>query len=301
MKAKIAWLAAALGVVLATGLSAQNTQTVSLSEPLSQYDGGRPLQGFATASKYMLMIAPFDGVLSEVRVEEGDVVKAGQILAKMDDELQILQVELAKMRADTEAEIRAAIAAHGLAIVQHKRVEQLAAQDAGTAFELERAKAELDQAAAQLDRAQESKAEATVTLKLRQEELERYELKAPFDGEVIRVMAEAGAVLTRENEILAIASRNPLEATIFLPSSLWGRLELGREYNLIGRIGGDDSLATAAPGASDGARQFKLTGRLKYINPIIEYASRQYACVFTIENPGAELPAGFDVELVWPQ
>jgi HlyD family secretion protein len=249
----------------------------------------------------MLMIAPFDGVLAEVRVEEGDVVQAGQVLAKMDDELQTLQVELAKMRADTEAEIRAANAAYGLAIVQHKRVTQMAENDASTAFELERAKAELDQASAQLDRANESKLEATVTLKLRQEELERYELKAPFDGEVIRVMAEAGAVLTRENEILAIASRNPLEATICLPSSLWGRLELGREYNLIGRIGGDDSLASAAPGATDGSRQFALKGKLKYINPIIEYASRQYACVFTIENPGAELPAGFDVELVWPQ
>jgi len=217
----------------------------------------------------------------------------------MDDEMQSIQVELARMRATTEAEIRVAQAAYNLSQIQYKSQKQMKESNAGTPFELERAKAGMDQAKAQLDQAHDAKKVAEVTLTLREAELERYSLKAPFDGEVIRVSAEAGAVLTRDDEILAIATRDPLEATIFLPSSLWGKLEVGREYKLIGRIGGENTLAGEGP--TKGEHEMELTGKLKYINPIIEYASRQYACVFTIENPNSKLPAGFDVELVWPQ
>jgi len=126
---------------------------------------------------------------------------------------------------------------------------------------------------------------AGVNLRLEQRRLGRYQIRAPFDGTIIEIMTEAGAMLTDEDDILRLANLDTLEAQVNLPIELYGQLEVGATYTMHAEhpVNGD------------------VHGRLEYVNPIIDTASRTFLCVFAIENEKGRLPAGFTVYLAWPQ
>ncbi|MHC4107327.1 MAG: hypothetical protein ACYSTY_04490, partial [Planctomycetota bacterium] len=75
------------------------------------------------------------------------------------------------------------------------------------------------------------------------------------------------------------------EAQLNLPIELFGSLKVGERYMLV----------------ADDPVNDELAWRLKTVNPIIDTASRTFRCVFSLDNPGAALPAGFTVRLNWPQ
>ncbi len=102
---------------------------------------------------------------------------------------------------------------------------------------------------------------------------------------MIEITAETGALLTSEDSIITLADLATLEAHLNLPASMYGTLQIGREY----------VLRADQPVAAD------LSARLKSIQPLIDTASQTFHCVFTIDNDEQQLPAGFTVYMPWPQ
>jgi RND family efflux transporter MFP subunit len=99
-------------------------------------------------------VAPFEGYLREAPARAGDTVKAGQVLAVLDDR----DLRLERVRWESELEV-----------AQRKEREAMAA---GNAVEQRLAAAQANQARAQLD--------------LALARLERAQITAPFDGIVVR-------------------------------------------------------------------------------------------------------------------
>lgn len=99
-------------------------------------------------------VAPFEGYLREAPARAGDVVKAGQVLATLDD--RDLRLERTRWEAELEVALR-------------KEREAMAG---GNAVEQRLAAAQANQARAQLD--------------LASARLERVQITAPFDGTVVR-------------------------------------------------------------------------------------------------------------------
>ena len=133
--------------------------------------------------------------------------------------------------------------------------------------------------------AKDNKSLAEVNLRLEEQRLERYLIRAPFAGTIIDVIEEPGAMLTDTDSVLLLADIDTLEAQLNLPIELYGRLKVGERYILV----------------ADDPVNDDLTWRLKTINPVIDTASRTFRCVFSLDNAGAPLPAGFTVRLQWPQ
>ncbi|MCZ6596886.1 MAG: hypothetical protein O7B99_04535, partial [Planctomycetota bacterium] len=48
-----------------------------------------------------------EGILREITVDRGDNVERGVVVARLDSDLQVLAVELAKLRAERDVEVRA--------------------------------------------------------------------------------------------------------------------------------------------------------------------------------------------------
>jgi len=115
--------------------------------------------------------------------------------------------------------------------------------------------------------------------------LQHYQIKAPFDGEILRIDAEKGARLSQGDVALTMVSRDPLEAKLDLPVALMNELRVGQEY-----------LFSAGEPVNG-----QLRGKLKTLDRNINFASRTFRCVFTITNPDLRLPSGFEVRLIWPQ
>src|SRR6185503_16788424 len=118
-----------------------------------------------------------------VRVDEGDRVRRGQVLA-------LLEPTLA--RADYNgAQARAVAAAADLAEAQRQlnRTQQLSRQGFASDAAMTAAQSRLDQARAQSNAA---RAEANMAAA----QLARYQVRAPFDGIVIDKAAQAGEIIS---------------------------------------------------------------------------------------------------------
>ena len=243
-------------------------------------------RGFVLPARQVELAAPIEEILWSVEVEESDRVEKGQLLAKLYYQLQEVVVESAKVRAESTAEIDRATLNIEDAQLTFDRITEAYEQAAANELEARRARILLDEAKASLDAAQDNKMLAEVNLRLEQRRLERYDIRAPFDGTVIELVADPGERLTdADNIVLHLADLDTLEAQVDLPIELFGDLKVGQHYVLI----------------ADEPIDRELTWELKTINPLIDTASRTFHCVFSMANPGGTLPAGFTVRLRWPQ
>ncbi len=231
------------------------------------------------------LAAPIEEILWSVEVEESDRVKAGQVLAKMDGRLQKVVVEAARLRAQSTAEMDRAELDIEDAQMTLERITAAFELSAANELEVRRAQIMLGVAQAAHAAAQDNKALAKVNMRLEEQRLERYQIRAPFDGTVIEVIAEPGEMLNDNENVLLLADLDTLEGLLYLPIELFGRRKVGERYVLI----------------ADEPVNDELTWELKTVNPLIDTASRTFHCVFSLENPGAALPAGFTVRLRWPQ
>jgi RND family efflux transporter MFP subunit len=124
-------------------------------------------------------VAPFDGFIQESAVRAGDRVKAGDLLARLDD--RDLRLEEAKWQAQAE--------------VAERKAREALARSAAVAVQL--ARAESDEAQAQLA--------------LVRGRLERAAVTAPFDGVVVRgdLTQQLGAPVEQGKVLFEVA---PLDA-----------------------------------------------------------------------------------------
>ncbi len=242
---------------------------------------GELFHGVVRPSKQVVLTAPVSGILSERLVDRGDRVEEGDVVARMDDALQALVVASAKLQAESDTELKAESLARDEAKITHDLAVEAFRKGGASEWEVRRAKLQLEQAEAAVFAAGEKRELAKVNYKLEEEKLARYRLKAPFKGVVDDVAAEEGATLGTTDKIVALIKLDPLEAELYLPESLYGKLRVGQSY----------TLESGQPGMS------MLQARLKFISQNFDYASQTFRCVFEIANPDWKLPAGFMVRL----
>lgn len=239
-------------------------------------------RGLVQPAKQVVLNAPLDGILQELLVDEGKVVAANDTMAVMDYGVQEVTVEVAKIRADAVAALKRGELQVTEADILLEAVTTAFKKGAASEWEVRQKKLQKDQALAALAQAKEEVDLAKKTLVLEQEKLKRYKLQAPFNAKVIAVFVESGATMSRSDKLVSLAAMDELEANLYLP------LELYRE--LSGKLGQDFELVAEEPVNKT------LTGKLKYVQPIIDSASRTFRCIFTIENKDMVMPAGFTVK-----
>ena len=178
----------------------------SRGEMLSVYAGTAPLQ----ADQEATVVAKVGGEVREILVEEGDIVKAGQVLARLDPADYQLAVSAA---AD---QVQAASVDAQQAASDEARFRRLLADGSVGAADHERQKARADAAAARLDQAR------------RQLELARNRegyaaLVAPYAGVVTAIRFERGQVVAEGQNVLSLAREGEREIVAELPEDWVGR------------------------------------------------------------------------------
>jgi HlyD family secretion protein len=223
--------------------------------------GGRAAAGTAvlTASGYIvarreaIVSSKIQGRLSELRVEEGSVVREGEILARLESTDLLASVERAKaqvQQADAQvgsaqaqvrrAEADLAEARRQLGVAERLNTEKLLAVDSYDAARSRVALAEaaLGQANADAQRATAARTQAAAELNVAEAQLQNTVIKAPFAGTVVRKMAEVGEsvapippgvnISTASGAIVALADLATLEMEADVSESNVARLEEGQ-------------------------------------------------------------------------
>lgn len=228
------------------------------------------------------MSVPNDGLLMRIDVGEGDQVAGGQILAQLDNRIALASVKVAETMTRRAASLEGAQSALASA---RRRLDRLTRLDgAVSGDELDQARDALAQAESNLELVREQHREALVQLELEQARLDGLNIRAPFDGVIVRIDAQPGQTMTRSDALLTIANMRRLKADLHLPVSRYGAI----------RVGDLCELKADAPVDSI------VRGTIVSVEPRMDAATRTFRCQVEIDNADRRLPAGFSVHLVAP-
>lgn len=134
------------------------------------------------------------GVVSEVLVQEGDLVTAGQILARQeDDEARLAVQSAAAAVAQAESQLAAIRVDINTAEREHDRLEQLVATNFVAAQRMDQAKDTIDMARARLGSQIAAVQTARAQLEQARYNQELTVIRAPTAGRIVRRYANPGA------------------------------------------------------------------------------------------------------------
>lgn len=214
------------------------------------------------------------GILAEVFVKEGQPVKAGDRLAKLDDTVQAQQVELAKLKAEQSSEIENAKNNITFAENELTRLKKAG----GSASEVQQK--ELAVQTAKLGLAVHLDEQKQNQVRLQQENitLDRMTMKSPIDGFVFRTHKQAGE-MTDEGPVITVVQTTKLNALFFLPKALFGKVKVGDHVGLEFEGG------------------VKREGVVSAVDPVIN--AETFRVKLEVNNADAQIPAGLSVTWTW--
>jgi HlyD family secretion protein len=188
--------------------------------------------------------------LAEVLVDQGDPVKSGQLLARLDDaetkqQVAIAEATLAAARATAErvrADEARAQAVLKQAQQDHQRSIELLAGKITSQADFDRTAEALHVAEADLKRSQSAimEAESQVrteekTLLYQREHLAFTEMRSPYDGLVTRRDRDAGGVVVPGASILQLVATNEIWVSAWVDETAMGGLKAGQAARAVFR------------------------------------------------------------------
>ena len=192
--------------------------------------------------------------LAEVLVDQGDKVKAGQLLARLDDaeikqQVAIAEATLAAARQTAErvsADLARSEAVLAQARLDHKRLMGLLASNAVSQTDTDKAVEALHVAEADLKRSHAAIAEAQgqvlvaeKTLLYRKEQMAFTEIHAPYDGLIIRRDRDPGDLLVPGGALMEIISLEEIWVSAWVDETAVSKVAEGQMTRIVFRSESD--------------------------------------------------------------
>ena len=159
------------------------------------------IQGNVETKQNVVISAEYSGILSRVFVTEGDKVKKGQVLARIDD--GGLSSQLSQLQ--TQAQLNK---------TTFERQKKLWDQNIGSEIQFLQAKASYEASQSQVNQLKSQLGKTTIT--------------APFSGTIDQVMTEQGSAVMPGTEIYRIVSLKDMYITAEIPESYLGTVKIGK-------------------------------------------------------------------------
>ena len=188
--------------------------------------------------------------LAEVLVDQGDSVKSGQLLARLDDaetkqQVAIAEATLAAARATVErvkSDEARARAVLQQAQLDHRRSTELLAGKIASQADFDKAAEVLHVAEADLKRAQAAIVEAESqgftaekTLLYQKEHLAFTEMRSPYDGLVTRRDRDPGGIVVPGASILQLVATNEIWVSAWVDETAMTGLKAGQPARIVFR------------------------------------------------------------------
>lgn len=204
--------------------------------------GGLTASGYVVARTRATVAAEVTGRVIEVRVEEGQSVKAGQVLAVLDGSLAKVDAASTQARAvSAQAALNSAQVQYAQAQKDLARYQALAKTGYISEANLQAAMLKAKVAAAQEDLARAQLTAANSDANRTQVQLSKYEIRAPFTGMVIDKAAQPGEIISplsagggfTRTGICTIVDMDSLEIEVDVNEAYIGRVSPGQKVEAI--------------------------------------------------------------------
>lgn len=236
--------------------------------------------------EYQVILRPeVNGEIVELPVEEGDVVKRGQLLLRIKPEQYIAQRNQAKAQWEsTKAMLTVRQAELTRVESEYKRIEGLFEKGLASDQELENAKAQYLQSKGQFESQQASVTQMHENLKNAEEQLAKTTIYSPIDGRVTDLQVELservlGSSFSVGTHLMTVANLNNMEARVEVDENDVVLVSVGdtavvevdafddqKFTGIVSQIG--NSAETVGAGTQDEVVNFEV--RIRVINPEYE-------------------------------
>ena len=153
--------------------------------------------GYVTARRQATVSSKFTGKVMEVLIEEGMVVEADQVLARLDDSNIQTSVALAEAQLKSaETSLKETMALLTEARARFKRTQNLLERGLTSEAEMDSARAGAESLAAQYERKQADVSVAEKQLDVYRQQYEDTIIRAPFAGVVVAKNAQPGEMIS---------------------------------------------------------------------------------------------------------
>jgi len=202
----------------------------------TKHAGALSASGYVVARRKATVAAEITGKVVELFVDEGMVVEAGQVVAKLDSVLAEADLTLAQSRA-AAAEAAATAIAADLKDAERilGRVQSLAQKSIASEADLTKAEARVNVLRAQLGQAQANYQTARLDAERSATVLDKHKIRAPFGGVVVERSAQPGEMISpisagggfTRTGICTIVDMGSIEIEVDVNEAFIGRVRAG--------------------------------------------------------------------------
>ncbi len=224
--------------IIAYGLSlwlwspSTSGQTASANVEDDDQDPVAFISGITKAHRKAVLAAVQTARIVQLKVEEGDSVEAGQVLAVLDDGVQQILAAMAKTKSESTAELDIAQVSLEQAERDLERIRRLSGGDYATDKELQDAATEALLARLEYKKAQSEHATDISEFMHQELLLERMRIRAPFSGYLTHVAKEIGETIEAGESLLTIVQLDPLLVSLDCPLEWAGKVTENQQISI---------------------------------------------------------------------
>jgi HlyD family secretion protein len=197
--------------------------------------------GYVVAQRKAAISSKATGRLEWLGVAEGSQVKAGEVIARIDDRDVVAQAQSAEaaVRA-ARANVQQAEVERDNAAVEYRRNKELVAKHFISQSALDTAKARLDRAQAAVASAQASLNVAIANARNAEVAVDYTQIRAPFDGVILSKSANVGDLVTpfsnatdSKGAVVSMADMSTLEVEADVSESSLAKVHVGQPAEIV--------------------------------------------------------------------
>lgn len=234
------------------------------------------LQGFSQPLRVSAVASATPGIVESRGFREGDWVRRGECLLKLDSSVHDARLELARVTKDSLGDLETAKAELAADQTRLQRIRNLVERQHATQNELLQAEEIVAVSLANLRRSQDSLAQQEADFARLQAESKQYSVLAPFEGVIVEFTKREGEYVgPGEFAVCTLADLSTLLVEFLVPGHYRHNFQIDDQVEVFFTVAGRD-----------------VPGTVQYISPFPNGETNTYTVKVRVDNADGTLNAG---------
>lgn len=215
------------------------------------------IEGFTEPYADIEVAASEMGAIASILVADGDIVKAGQVMASLDDRVLKASLNVAAAAAASEGELKSATASLAVRELESQKLNELFDRRHASQRELDRVEGDLKVARARVQIAREEAEVRRLEHARIVAQLQQRQIVSPIDGVVVEVKKDTGEFVSPSDPVvvrvvqldpLLVAFSVPMEKRSLVSTNQSVLMTVGKSTAVHGRVEFVSPIADAGSG-----------------------------------------------------
>lgn len=252
-----------------------------LNDLTGQADAVSPIEGFTEPYADIDLAASEMGILGEVLVKDGDVVSNGDLLAKLNDDVLMASLDVAKSAMSATGELQSAQAQLDLKQVEAKKLAELFDRNHASQKEIDRVAGEVRIATSRLLSVKEDLAVRKLEYARIEAQIKQRQIRSTIDGVVVDVRKDKGEFVSPSDPVVArVVQLDPLLVVFSVPNAYRKDVQKNQQV----------SMKIVGTGLAEGT--------VEHVSPTADASSGTFKVKVRLPNPGHRWHGGEKSELL---